>query len=98
MRMVPHLKCWLLFTNHSTCVAWSLLRQAAVNEAACKQLERKLQDITAKLVADRQEHADKVRLGGVGEDARGCSCSWDLLSSLFAGLHQTRHWQKCERC
>jgi hypothetical protein len=38
-----------------------VLLQASVNEAACKQLERRLQDITAKLVADRREHADKVR-------------------------------------
>jgi hypothetical protein len=38
-----------------------VLLQASVNEAACKQLERRLQDITSKLVADRKEHADKVR-------------------------------------
>ncbi|KAF6259623.1 hypothetical protein COO60DRAFT_1687876 [Scenedesmus sp. NREL 46B-D3] len=34
--------------------------QAGVNEAACKQLERRLQDITSALVADRKEHADTV--------------------------------------
>jgi hypothetical protein len=43
------------------CLSHCMLLQASVNEAACKQLERRLQDITAKLVADRKQHADKVR-------------------------------------
>jgi hypothetical protein len=51
-----------------------------VNEAAAKHLERKLHDITAKLVADRKEHADKVKTQGVvcvcwgGGDGNGLCC------------------------
>ncbi|WIA22479.1 hypothetical protein OEZ85_004775 [Tetradesmus obliquus] len=63
--------------------------QASANEAACKQLERTLQDITAKLVADRQEHADKV------EHLTEQLCVWkDRARRLDAELRQQQQAQQ----